>query len=157
MVAIAKKLCRHYNVQKRICNKTRKMICEVSSKYVSSFSKIGSDIILENRGTLHNINIKNYNPLQWWTYWIISQPPSLASVEMQWNRRACFCQSLQKVSFISNFNLAQFLLIKATTLVFCTECSETQVAALSLINWRKLSVLYCKFSVNGTQPSNYIK
>jgi len=62
MVAIAKELCRHYKVQKRICNKTRKMICEVSSKYVSSFSKIGSDIVLENTGRLHNINIKKLQP-----------------------------------------------------------------------------------------------
>jgi len=28
----------------------------------------------------------------------------------------------------------QYLLIKATTLLFCTECSETQLTALSLIN-----------------------
>jgi len=44
----------------------------------------------------------------------------------------------------------QYLLIKAAALLFCTECSETQVATSSVIGWRKFFVL---FLTAGSPPT----
>ena len=45
-----------------------------------------------------------------------------------------FCQSIISAKFHRYTIHRQYVLTKATTLVFCTECSEIQVATSSLIN-----------------------
>jgi len=48
------------------------------------------------------------------------------------------CQSIISAKCCQHIVYWQYLLIKATTLFFCMECSETQVATACMINWRKL-------------------
>jgi len=52
------------------------------------------------------------------------------------------CQSIISAKFFRYTEHRQYFLTNAATLVLCMECSKTQVATSSMINWHKFSVLF---------------